>query len=154
MWGFQMRPTLMPGEVEQALVRAGSLRRASAAPYDRSTRSEQPDDRARCFCVSRLIHVSLARTPAFRGKMPRVPNAFFNAFREDPRRPSLPNCAHAFRIDRNFVKCVCGALDQPNCNLTRAALPGNVSKLRCRHKRPPFFLQRALIGDNRNTDHS
>ena len=65
------------GGLERVLVRARSLRRASVAPHGRGTRPEQPDDRARCFCVSWLINISLARTPAFRGKMSRLLSAFF-----------------------------------------------------------------------------
>ena len=76
------------GGLERVLVRARSLRRASVAPHGRGTRPEQPDDRARCFCVSWLINISLARTPAFRGKMSRLLSAFFYARREGPRRLS------------------------------------------------------------------
>ena len=65
------------GGLERVLVRARSLRRASVAPHGRGTRPEQPDDRARCFCVGWLINISLARTPAFRGKMSRLLSAFF-----------------------------------------------------------------------------
>ena len=65
------------GGLERVLVRARSLRRASVAPHGRGTRPEQPDDRARCFCVSWLINISLARTPAFRGKMSKASERVF-----------------------------------------------------------------------------